>query len=459
MPDLGVVLARLADDPAFAGTVHADPGSALSGYNLSPSDLETVDHALRSIRANDLTPAQAVGEPCLDAASGTAQGPSEPCLTPPDSTTAQGTADPCVTPPDSTAAQGVGEPCLTPPDSTAAQGVSDPCTTPADASAGHGPSDPCLSPDESTTAQGASDPCLIPPAEGGESHGGGEPCLTPPDSTAAQGVADPCISPAEGVESHGTSEPCVLPASGPTDPCIAPGPERAGRIGFRLLAGVGAVVVVGGLIALGLGVFGSDNTPQPTGLEVQANSVSPDAPPPPTDGSSTTARDPSVDPALAAAQPSTNATAAGSAKTVASTTTQASGVSTPGPGAGTTPTTAASTATTTGASNTTTPGGAATTTTAKPAPNPSVGAMTTGPPEIWETGTKGSCASQSKVTVKVTDPAGVESVTLYWTVGLDKGSIVMTPTTGDVYEAVLGAFKSRHGRHRWCEHPAHRHRN
>jgi hypothetical protein len=44
--------------------------------------------------------------------------------------------------------------------------------------------------------------------------------------------------------------------------------------------------------------------------------------------------------------------------------------------------------------------------------------------------------------VKVTDPAGVESVTLYWTVGTDKGSMVMTPTTGDIYEAVLGEFKA-----------------
>jgi hypothetical protein len=68
--------------------------------------------------------------------------------------------------------------------------------------------------------------------------------------------------------------------------------------------------------------------------------------------------------------------------------------------------------------------------------------MTKNPNDIWETGAKGSCASQTKVTVTVTDPAGVESVTLYWTVGGATSSIVMTPMAGDSYEAVLGAFKA-----------------
>jgi hypothetical protein len=47
------------------------------------------------------------------------------------------------------------------------------------------------------------------------------------------------------------------------------------------------------------------------------------------------------------------------------------------------------------------------------------------------------------VNVTVTDPAGVGTVTLYWSVNGDEGSIAMNRAgSSDGYEATLGAFKA-----------------
>ena len=60
MPDLEVVLHRLNNDPSFAQALATSPRDALSGYNLSHSDLARIDESLSSSSGN-FNPASAPG--------------------------------------------------------------------------------------------------------------------------------------------------------------------------------------------------------------------------------------------------------------------------------------------------------------------------------------------------------------------------------------------------------------
>lgn len=46
MAGLAEVLARIADDPAFADAVRTDPTTALRGYRLDPSELVRLERVL-----------------------------------------------------------------------------------------------------------------------------------------------------------------------------------------------------------------------------------------------------------------------------------------------------------------------------------------------------------------------------------------------------------------------------
>ena len=196
----------------------------------------------------------------------------------------------------------------------------------------------------------------------------------------------------------------------------------------KLIAGLGfAAIGVAFLIALLLGAFNGDSHVS-ANRAAASNKQSPDAPPP-------TAISGSIVPDGAAA---------------AAVTTIPGGTATTVPGArgG-----AAATNVPAGRTATTAPAGGATATTAPPAtttppPAPTVSGFSANPGEIWEsyaTPKPTSCTSTttSKISVTATDPSGIDTVTVDWSVNGAYGSIAMSRVgTSDTVEGVLGSFKA-----------------
>lgn len=190
----------------------------------------------------------------------------------------------------------------------------------------------------------------------------------------------------------------------------------------------GAVLLAAGAGALiGFVGFGG-STPQPTGLEQQGNSVVTTSPTP--SDVPTASEAPTVT-ASAAASPTATASAMATVSPSA-----APASATPSASASTTPSPTPSPTPSKTASPTRSPS-------PKPLPNPTVGSVSANPGNIWESGPKGYCASTttSKVTVPVSDAAGLSSVTMSWSVNATNGSTPMT-AAGSTYEAVLGSFKA-----------------
>ena len=213
----------------------------------------------------------------------------------------------------------------------------------------------------------------------------------------------------------------------------ADGTDGSGTSRVRGIAlAIGGGVVVAGLVSLLLinaSHDGGDNHAQRLATQAGAASASTSTP----GGSKTGGM--IGDPSALAAGPPTSAsdqvtTVAGSLKRQRETSGTATTVRPPSGSAST------STSATTGA------GGTATT--AGPPADPVVGAMSTKPSEIWESSAKGNCASTNTTTVSVTvsDSTGVQSVTLYWSVNGNQGSVEMNRAgASETYEAVLGSFK------------------
>jgi hypothetical protein len=112
----------------------------------------------------------------------------------------------------------------------------------------------------------------------------------------------------------------------------------------------------------------------------------------------------------------------------------------------TTSTTTTSPSTTTSTSTSTTTIIIITTTTTTTLPPPTVGAVTESHDPIWETYDGAPLCldgpgqfTTTVIAANVTAPAGIQSVTLLWSVGDESGSVAMSPVGGQ-YRATLGPF-------------------